>query len=86
MALAYLWSSIVKPGSRESRSPRFQTFIVDHKAREGSTEEAIEVSNRIETLLGESSIAWSLVRSVLNGKCRSEAEHTYPRMASRHGA
>lgn len=59
MALASLCHSVTKlpEGHRDRREFKFYPMIVDHKAREGSTEEALLVSKRLRELLGE----WSLL-------------------------
>jgi len=58
MALASLCHSVTKlPGwDRGNHEFEFYPLIVDHKAREGSTEEALLLSGRLRELLGE----WSL--------------------------
>jgi len=62
MALAFLCQSLTELPlyKRGDRSFRYIPFIVDHKAREGSTEEALLVSKRLKELLGEWSCGQSL--------------------------
>ena len=58
MALAYLWSFLLKSPSRDLRGSSkhpvsyFQSFVVNHGARQGSAEEAQLVATRLEKLLG----------------------------------
>jgi len=61
MALASLCHSVTKlpEGHRGKHEFKFYPMIVDHKAREGSTEEALLVSKRLRELLGESSL-WAI--------------------------
>ena len=54
MALAYLCVAMTRLPSQERRNFKFQfhPYIVDHRSREGSSEEAILVAERVEQLLG----------------------------------
>lgn len=55
MALAYLCRAVMDLPHHKRDGHSFQYFplIVDHKAREGSTEEALLVAKRLRKLLGE---------------------------------
>ena len=59
MALASLCQSLgkLRSATHFNRTYKYIPFIVDHKAREGSSEEALLVSKRLKELLGE----WSLL-------------------------
>ena len=52
MALAYLWLQFLKSRKEVSLESHFATFVVDHKARPDSAEEAKLVASRLENLLG----------------------------------
>jgi hypothetical protein len=54
MALAYLCSTIqtLPSAAVDNVRFRFHPFIVDHKAREGSTEEAHKVAQNLKAILG----------------------------------
>lgn len=52
MALAYLCRTLASWAELYDIGLSYEAFIVDHKAREGSTEEAKIVSERLEKLLG----------------------------------
>ena len=52
MALAYLWHHFVKSNPESLGEAHFHAFIVDHRARPESTEEASSVATRLEGLLG----------------------------------
>jgi hypothetical protein len=54
MALAFLCHRFICQSGRRPLDEQYQSFIVDHKAREGSTEEAGLVDRRLERLLGMS--------------------------------
>jgi hypothetical protein len=53
MAMLYLWHKFIKQNALQCDSG-YEVFLVDHKARQGSSDEAERVAHQVRQLTGKS--------------------------------